>query len=269
MRRILTAVVLLPLFWLLVQRAPPPVFHAVAVLAICRAAWECYGLLELRGGRPFKLLGLLACVAVTIPAVAQAWAPAAEAALAGLVIAAAAAALWARDDPPAMLDTWLSTLFPVAFVGLTLAHVVALRALPGEDGRDLPMLLVACVVAADTAAYYVGTAWGRHRLAPRVSPRKSWEGFAGGFAASVLAAVVAHLWFYRRLPAGHAVALGALLAAAALLGDLAESAVKRAAGAKDASRLLPGHGGLLDRLDSLLFSGPLLYYYHGFLLAGS
>jgi phosphatidate cytidylyltransferase len=94
-----------------------------------------------------------------------------------------------------------------------------------------------------------------------LSPKKTWEGALGGVAASVGGALLAHVWFYQRLPIPHAIVLGILLGVAGILGDLAESMVKRAAGVKDSARTLPGHGGFLDRTDSLLFSAPVLYYY--------
>jgi phosphatidate cytidylyltransferase len=168
-----------------------------------------------------------------------------------------------------MLASAMGTLFPVLFVGLSLGFLVGLRAAPGEDGEDLLMLLFLCVILADTAAYYVGTSIGKRRLAPAISPNKSWEGAIGGIVASVLGALVAHAWFYQRLPVGHALALGLILGLTAILGDLAESMVKRASGVKDSSSLLPGHGGVLDRVDSLLFAGPVLYYYHQWFLAGA
>jgi phosphatidate cytidylyltransferase len=268
MRRILTAAVLFPLFWLLVKRAPPWAFYAMAAIVLARAAWECVVLLEHTPARPYKLLGVAGSLAVlasflglgpSFPAVLPVFL---------VVVVALCASLWSREEPAAMLGSALGTLFPVIYVGVALSYTVALRGIPGEDGEDLLMLLLACVIAADTAAYYVGSAFGRRRLAPRVSPNKSWEGALGGMVASVGAALLAHFWFFQRLPLSHAVILGLLLAVASILGDLSESVIKRAAGAKDASNLLPGHGGMLDRADSLLFAGPVLYYYYSLALGG-
>jgi phosphatidate cytidylyltransferase len=268
MRRILTAAVLLPLFWLLVKQAPPWVFYAVAASALARAVWECLVLLERTPARPFKLLGVAGSLAVLVsflklgpsfPAILPVFV---------VLVVAMCSSLWIREEPAAMLGAALGTLFAVVFVGVALSYAVALRGFPGEDGQDLLMLLLGCVIAADTAAYYVGSTFGRRRLAPRVSPKKSWEGALGGVAASIGAALVAHFWFFQRLPLGHAAVLGLLLALASILGDLSASVVKRSAGAKDASKLLPGHGGMLDRADSLLFAGPLLYYYYLWALGG-
>ena len=106
-------------------------------------------------------------------------------------------------------------------------------------------------------------------MAPRLSPNKSWEGAIGGLAAAIGGGLLAHFWFFQRLPLVHAVVLGLLLGSAGIVGDLVESMIKRAAGAKDSSRLLPGHGGIMDRLDSLMFASPVLYYYYLVVLEGS
>ncbi len=120
------------------------------------------------------------------------------------------------------------------------------------------------VWTSDTAAYYIGTTFGRRPLAPRVSPKKTVEGAVGGVMGALLAAFVASVWFYRRLSVLDCVVLGLALGTIGLLGDLVESMLKRGAGMKDSASLVPGHGGILDRVDSLLYAGPVLYYYYLF-----
>lgn len=266
MRRILTAAVLVPVAWLVIQRGPAWVFLGLAIAWIAGACWECYGLLEAKGAHPFKLLGVAASVAVAWSFAGRTPSYGLEAPLLAATAASAVAAMRGRVAAAEMLEAVAHTLFPVLFVGLPLGYAIGLRAIPGEDGKDLLTLLLACVILADTAAYYVGSAFGRRLLAPTLSPAKSWEGALGGIGASVAGAILAHLWFYQRLPVGHALAVGALLGTAGIAGDLAESMIKRAAEAKDSSSLLPGHGGLLDRADSLLFAGPALYYYYKLVL---
>jgi phosphatidate cytidylyltransferase len=117
------------------------------------------------------------------------------------------------------------------------------------------------LMGADTGAYYTGRAFGKHKLAPNISPGKTWEGVAGGMLAALALATVAHFWFFRELPLKWALPLAAVMMILGVLGDLSESALKRSAGAKDAAKILPGHGGVLDRLDSLLFNAPLIYYF--------
>jgi phosphatidate cytidylyltransferase len=111
----------------------------------------------------------------------------------------------------------------------------------------------------DAGAYFVGRTWGRRKLAPRLSPHKTVEGAVGAFIVALVVTVGFGLWF--RLPAGHLVALGALFGVAGQVGDLGKSVFKRQAGAKDYGSIIPGHGGVLDRFDSLLFCAPVAYYY--------
>jgi phosphatidate cytidylyltransferase len=261
MSRILTATFLFAALLATVLMAPPEAFFVLVAAAAVLAMWECYLLLESRGARPFKALGCAAGVLAAAAFLTDDPRVTPLLPVMGVTIAASVAALSRRSGPAAMLDSLGSTLFPVLFVGLALSYAVGLRAFEGDLGRHLILLLLVCVTVADSAALYVGRAWGRHRMAPTVSPGKSWEGAAAGMAASVLGAAACHATFFPRLPLVHAAVAGILIAGAGIFGDLTESVVKRAAGAKDSSSLLPGHGGMLDRADSLLFAAPTLYYY--------
>ena len=117
------------------------------------------------------------------------------------------------------------------------------------------------VMGADTGAYYVGKNLGKRKLVPKISPGKTWEGVVGGLVLSSVFAAAATATFFPELPYQLSIPLAAVMSLVGLFGDLAESAMKRGAGAKDAATILPGHGGLLDRLDSLLFNAPILYYF--------
>jgi phosphatidate cytidylyltransferase len=150
----------------------------------------------------------------------------------------------------------------VVFLG---SHLVAIRT--GFEQRLSAHLLsffFLLLMGSDTGAYYVGRAIGKRKLAPKISPGKTWEGVVGGLLAALAMAAVAHFWFFRELPLKWALPLALIMAILGILGDLTESALKRGAGAKDAAKILPGHGGVLDRLDSLLFNAPLLYYFAHF-----
>ena len=120
------------------------------------------------------------------------------------------------------------------------------------------------VMGADTGAYYVGKNLGKHKLVPKISPGKTWEGVFGGLVLSSAFAALASATFFPELPYKFSIPLAIVMSIVGLFGDLAESAMKRGAGAKDAAKILPGHGGLLDRLDSLLFNAPILYYFAHF-----
>jgi phosphatidate cytidylyltransferase len=149
------------------------------------------------------------------------------------------------------------TLLGVAWVGGGLSLLVLLRDIP-DDGRLLIFTTLLAVFADDTAAYFVGRAIGRHRLAPAISPGKSWEGFVAGTVAAVLVTFFA-LYEQDVVTTGESLVLGLAIALAATMGDLFESAVKRDLGVKDSGTLLAGHGGVLDRVDSLLWAGPAAY----------
>ncbi len=157
-------------------------------------------------------------------------------------------------------------VFYVAFLG---GFIVSLRV--GFTDTTVPHLstkllgfFFLVVMGADTGAYYVGKNFGKHKLAPRISPGKTWEGAVGGLVLSALFALLASLTFFPELNYKVSIPLAIVMSVVGLFGDLAESAMKRGAGAKDAATILPGHGGLLDRLDSLLFNAPVLYYFARF-----
>ncbi|HEX8707451.1 MAG TPA: phosphatidate cytidylyltransferase [Pyrinomonadaceae bacterium] len=182
--------------------------------------------------------------------------------LPGVTILLLVAAMLRGKPFDKMIASVGATLLGLMYVALLGGHLVAVR-MGFEQGRsaDLLSFFFLVIMGSDTGAYYTGRALGRHKLAPTISPGKTWEGAIGGMIASLLMAVLAHYWFFRELPLKAALPLAAVLNVLGVLGDLTESALKRGAGAKDAAQILPGHGGLLDRLDSLLFNAPVIYYF--------
>ncbi|HLX31525.1 MAG TPA: phosphatidate cytidylyltransferase [Gaiellaceae bacterium] len=153
-----------------------------------------------------------------------------------------------------------STVLGSAWIGLGLGSLILLRQMHSEP-RLIAFAVVLTVFAADTLAYLTGRVAGRHKLAPRLSPKKTWEGLVGGAAAGIFVSFVA-LYDTRHtyLSAGQAIVLGVVVVAAAVMGDLFESALKRDLEVKDTGRLLGGHGGVLDRVDALLFAAPAAYF---------
>jgi len=151
-----------------------------------------------------------------------------------------------------------TTVLGVGWVGLGLAYLMLLRGLP-EHGRLAIFTVLLAVFGADTFAFFTGRLIGRHKLAPVISPGKTWEGLAASTVAAVLISFFA-LYHQHFLTTGESLVLGAVIAVAAPVGDLFESAVKRDFGVKDSGRLLGGHGGVLDRLDAPLFAGIAAYY---------
>jgi phosphatidate cytidylyltransferase len=260
-KRLLTAAVGIPILYFSIKSGPVWLTFALVGGCAALAAWEACGLLTTPQRRPLTPIAMAGSVLLPAPFLV----PGLPLALPLLLVLAATlvASTALRHELVEQVEASLATIFVVVFVGFPLGFLTALRATPDEEmGRDLLVLLLVVVWLGDTAAMYVGSMIGRHRLAPRISPHKSVEGAVAGVVAGSLAGLVAHFWWFHRLPIGHALTIGALVGLAGIGGDLAESVLKRAAGAKDSSSLLPGHGGFLDRIDSLLFAGPVLYYYY-------
>jgi phosphatidate cytidylyltransferase len=151
-----------------------------------------------------------------------------------------------------------TTVFGAMYAGFTLSHLVLIRAL--DSGAELIVIVLASVWAMDVFAYFVGSAIGTHRLAPHISPKKTWEGFAAGTVGTVAAWVIGWYLIHSPLPVWWFALTGVVVSVAALLGDLAESRLKREMNVKDSGRLLPGHGGFLDRFDSLIVVSVVVYY---------
>ena len=258
----------------------------IAALALVLAALggrEAERLLA-AAGRPTLAGGVVAgavvlVLAAALPLLARDSAPASSGMLArvagvapGLVVVALGAAAFTRRDPAAGFAAWSATTFGALYVGLLAALAwLAAAAAPASlsmdgaasallgGGRAWPLLLVAVVWSYDTGAYLVGRTIGRHPFLAWISARKTVEGVLGGLVAATVATALL-VALIGRSPA-EALVLGPLLGAAAQAGDLAESLLKRAAGAKDSGTLILGHGGILDRTDSFLFAGPVLVAY--------
>jgi phosphatidate cytidylyltransferase len=152
-------------------------------------------------------------------------------------------------------------LLGVLYVGFFMPHVTLMRELPGGDGWRWLLFTIATVFGSDSGGYFAGRSFGRRPLLPEVSPKKTVEGAGGAVAGAVLAALLMHVLVHPTHGAGEAIVLGVATSALAQFGDLCESALKRAFGAKDSGWIIPGHGGILDRLDSLLFPFVFTYYY--------
>jgi phosphatidate cytidylyltransferase len=163
------------------------------------------------------------------------------------------------------LPRWAAYIFGVLYVGLLLSHYILLRNL--ENGVALVFFVILVTWLSDTGGFFVGKTWGKHPLASRLSPKKTIEGLLGGVLFSVVGAILSQLTFAPFFSLGQCVMLGGGLALLGALGDLAESAIKRSVSVKDSGTIIPGHGGVLDRVDSLLFTGPAMYYYVMFSLS--
>jgi phosphatidate cytidylyltransferase len=261
MQRLLTAAVATPLALLALFYLPPPWWFVLVAVFIDVAVWEY--LVIVRGRAPhaplktlllFVPLAALAMSAAMIPShgVLE---PEAYLLLAATLISVGLGSLVLLSRTP--LDEAIPALgilgFGIPYFAAPIASLYALKRLDPW----LVFLLMAIVWLGDTAAYYVGSRIGRHKMAPVISPKKSWEGAAAGLVTSLIAAAVWSWWRLGRIdPALFGVA--AITAVAAQVGDLVESMIKRGAGVKDSGHVLPGHGGILDRMDAMLFAAPVL-----------
>jgi phosphatidate cytidylyltransferase len=231
---------------------PPTALAAVAVLVSAIALTEYAHIVAALGGQipywPTLAATLVACVMIPFPWVLI------ESVLGVALLAIALAVLIShRPETQLATDAALAMLAPV-YIGVPLGSLVAIHAVAG---RETVLLLIATVAISDTAQYYVGRAFGRTPLAPKHSPKKTREGALGGFiAAPVFLAIAGSTWMPTVAPAWLA-GLGIGLVAAGIAGDLFESVLKRAAGLKDSGTIIPGHGGMLDRIDALLFAAPI------------
>ena len=302
MKRVLTAVVLIPVVLLLVFRAPLWLFALAVAGIIVLALHEYLSISEAAGLKPFRWL---AYIAALLPFVLR-WKDIWEfnqtdfspwgfsfhflmdwqhVLMAGAVVFGVP--LVFRKDLKAGLASVAASIFGLIYIAASLSFLLCMRA--DAFSRTLIIFTLFSVWSGDIAAYYVGRAIGKHKLAPIVSPNKSWEGaIASVIASMVVAVLVFHFreqienlfaerkilrayWVFPlgsstpflRLPWADVLGIGVLTNVAAQFGDLFESALKRGAGVKDSGTLLPGHGGILDRIDALLFAIPVVWYYAG------
>lgn len=250
-RRLVTAAVGIPVAAAAVWAGGWFLAAAAGVVAAV-GAWEFYHLSQRAGYAPSAFLGILGAGA--LPLVAQEGIQWTLATFTVVVLASMGAELlWRRSG---VLANAAGTILGMVYVGLFGSHWVLLRGL--SQGMALMFLVLASTWCADSGAYFVGRWLGRRRLAPEVSPNKTVEGALGGVVGGLLGAAATGAWF--GLPAAWVGVGGLVCALSGQLGDLWESALKREAQVKDSGSLLPGHGGVLDRFDGLLFSGVVGYY---------
>ncbi len=278
--RILSAIVLIPIVLWAVYRGGL-LYFAVVSIASLLAAHEFYSMMVQGGHRPSYPLGMALTALLLLDACYPLWQLSRLSLAAALILSLIWQLLqresrddeWSRlggvhllqsdssqywrDHSSDALVNWALTLAGALYVGWLASHFISLRDLP--QGMGWTALTLLSTWACDTGAYSVGMAFGRHPFFPHISPHKTWEGAIGGWGSGV--AVAALVGYLIGVGVGHGLLLGVVIALAATFGDLAESLLKRQVGVKDSGRLIPGHGGMLDRIDSLLFSVVVVYYY--------
>jgi phosphatidate cytidylyltransferase len=269
MKRVLTAVVLIPLVLVLVFLGPrwQWLFTLMTAIVAALASWEYLTLARQKGAESPRLAVVIA-IAALFGATFE-W-PDQVASILG-ILSLALLLVCAFSSPVArVLPDASNAVFCLIYTGFTLVSLPALHA--QNNGPSLVVFLLCVVWAGDIAALYIGRPFGRHKLAPTLSPNKTWEGSIASIAGSLLAAggllgISEYLAGWNSVALSYAdevwwywLVLAVIVNIAAQVGDLAESALKRSAGVKDSGTLLPGHGGILDRIDALLLAAPALWY---------
>jgi len=260
LKRLASAFVLLPVFLVIVIKAPGWMFNTLVVVASAMALWELVRMFEHAALPVDRGLALVAGVGVTASfAAGRLLDPFALPVFSLLiaVVAVLAAPVW-RGTPDAARSA--NTLLAVLYVGWLLGFGILLHH-TSPLGDELILYVVGVTWLGETAAYFVGSSIGRHKLSPVISPKKSVEGALAQLVASVVAGAAIGAWMLPACGAAVWVGAGAVLGVVGQFGDLAESAIKRSVGTKDTGALIPGHGGILDRIDSLLFNLPAFYYF--------
>lgn len=258
-RRIYPALIFIPLFYLLTLHAPSVLFFAFVSLTVLLALWEFYALEFTPGQNKSGIMvgmggALLLLVSMQWPILLRF-----ETSLALALLSLLMYQVLLAPQPLKKNSALPFLAFGLIYVAFPLGHLLLLRELPYGPFLIFFVLLVSW--AGDAAAYYIGKCFGSHPIAPILSPKKTVEGFVGGLVVAPLAAWLSQMWFLPILAPLDCLVLGLLLTGLGLMGDLAESAFKRQAGVKDSGGLIPGHGGMLDRVDSLLLTIPAFYYY--------
>ena len=262
-QRVLSAVVFVPIIFASIWFGNPWFSIVVAVAALLGVI-EFYAMVAHKGWQPLTFFGTLWTLFFIFNAYyAHSYSSESTWLLVTLVLVTSAVALsllWVlflRSPGEKVLITWTSSLTGIFYLGWLLSYWVLIMVF---YGRDWVLLALFSTFAVDTTAYFVGRALGRHKMAPTISPGKTWEGAVGGLVGAIVAVIALAFLLDIDISYSEMVILGFLIAVFAQLGDLAESKLKRSMGVKEAGNLIPGHGGILDRLDSIVFTGVVVYY---------
>jgi phosphatidate cytidylyltransferase len=255
MTRVVSAAILLPILFGTVWFLPPVATLVLAAVAAELAFVESATLASALGAEiPRTLSGaavLAACASVGVGSGAT------ELVLLSAMLVIGAAAVAAGRPGPGVLRDAAAALFPVLYIGLPLGALAATRL----AGRETIVLLAAVIIASDSGQYYSGRTFGRHKLAPGISPKKTVEGAIGGVVIGCATMTAGGLSVFPTASMGILVLMSLAVVTLGIVGDLFESLLKRSAGVKDSGSLIPGHGGILDRIDSWLFAGPVYYVF--------
>lgn len=258
-RRLYSALVLIPVLYVVIRYSPPWLFSILLSIAALLALWEFlslyFGMKHNVFPKIVSAIGAVILLFVMYKGYSQALNPW----LFGMVLLILTGFLFSPLAMKLYLPSWMAYLFGILYVTVPFGYFILLR----QFAHGIAFLFFVLLITwlADTGGFVVGLSLGRRALAPTLSPKKTIEGLIGGVIFSVVGALISHFWFLPFLPLWECAMLGVGIALIGALGDLGESAIKRSVSIKDSGTIIPGHGGMLDRVDSLLLTGPVFYYY--------
>lgn len=279
-KRLISSLVLVLILVATVFWFPKPVVASVVGVLVGMGLWEFYVIGEIKGYRPFKgygtSLGIILALLIYFIVSSQ-FQPAQEGGfllipppllgefiyiiLFFIVVTVLVKHTFIRDGSSVIANSAV-TMLGIMYVSFLFTFIIKLRYIPNPaEGKGWVMALFIITKTSDISAYICGTRWGRHKLIPRISAKKTIEGAISGILGAVIASLVCQLWFLSGLSWLAIIGLGILLSVVGQVGDLVESLIKRDAQVKDSGKLVPGMGGFLDFMDSLLFAGPVMYIY--------
>ena len=258
-RRLYSALVFIPLLYVGIRYSPPWLFSLLIGAVALFALWEFLSLYFANtSSAPMKSLSCF-ITALLLLGMHEELPQVVLIGLLGIVAIIMTGFCISPANMKQRLPGWAAYIFGILYVGLLLGYYPLLRNL--ENGVVLVFFVIIVTWLSDTGGFFVGKTLGKHPLAPTLSPKKTIEGFLGGIVFSVIGALISQFTFVPFFSLSQCVMLGVGLALLGAMGDLAESAIKRSVSVKDSGTMIPGHGGVLDRVDSLLFTGPAMYYY--------
>ena len=257
-KRVISGLLFLPIFYVVTWKLAPVYFAALILLAVIVGQYEFYRMVRVRNIKPQIVIGIVIGTLVVLDTYHPLFIGLDMLLLAACLILIMVARLFSRQPVDSAIEDVAFTFLGVFYVAILFSFQIVIRL--GVDGKQWLVFLYLVIWASDIGAYAVGIPFGKHRLYVKISPKKSIEGLVGALIASAGMALICRAWFMPPIGLGEAVGIALLLAVAGTIGDLIESLFKRAVGVKDSGGIIPGHGGILDRMDSMLFAAPALYY---------
>lgn len=258
-KRVISGLLFLPVFYFVAWKLQPGYFVVLVAVAALIGQFEFYRMVKNRGIRPLVVLGMLLggliVLLLLLPDVKGIFF------ITLSLFLVLIGRLFVPRPVEGALEDISATFLGIFYVALLFGFQVAIRMPPTPNGKQWIVFLYFVIWATDIGAYSIGIPFGKHKLFPKISPKKSVEGLLGGIVFAIGMALLCRLWFMPPMEILEAAGLGVLLAGVGTIGDLVESMLKRSTGVKDSGSIIPGHGGMLDRMDSMLFAAPVLYYY--------